>query len=1633
MDERTHEFSRQTPSAGHHAPPAPEEPQAADNFASPRTPAEAALAEIWCEVLNLDRVGIHDNFFELGGQSLLAVKVAERMRKAGLRVDVRMMFVAATLADLAAMVDDNRGTTEIPPNLIPAECERLTPEMLPLVRLNAAELEIIAGAVPGGAANIQDVYPLAPLQEGILFHHLMASEGDPYLMDMLLAFADRERLDAYLLAFQKIIDRHDILRTAVLWEGLPEPVQVVWRRAPLTAQEVTLDQQQGGDAAAGLRARFDPRSHRLDVRRAPMLEFFIARDAAKGRWLLLQLYHHVAIDHAALEIALREIGRHLSGQLGQLAVPPPFRNFVAQARLGVSREEHEAFFREMLSDVARPTTPFGLVDTHGDGKDITEARLTVDDALARRLLERARSLRVGSASLCHVAWAQVLARASGEDDVVFGTVLVGRMQAGEGADRALGLFVNTLPARIRLRTGVRDSVLQAHALLAQLLHHQHAPLHLAQRCSGVPKSEPLFSALLNYRHGVEDALASEDAAAWKGIEILQSTERTNYPLMLSIVDLAEKFVLSAQVRSPIDPGRICDFMHTALERLVDALETAPELPLHGLDVLPAPERRCVVEEWNATAVGANEKCLHELFGEQVLQTPYAIAAASEDARLTYAELDQRSNRLAHYLRGLGVGPETIVALCMERSLEMVVGLLGILKAGGAYLPLDPSYPVQRLAYMASQARAPVLLTQARLIDRLPEYERKLVLIDGNWDAISQCEATVPHNVTLPGNLAYVIYTSGSTGDPKGVMVSHGAFVNLVGSMAGLLQVNRSLVMAAVTPLSFDIAGLEIFLPLLHGARLVVLARSDVTDGERLRTRLDEAGVTVMQATPASWRMLCEAGWSGEGLKVLCGGEALPPDLAAKLTAGSAEAWNLYGPTETTIYSTASQLAQGGAVTIGRPIRNTRLYILDGDLRPVPIGVAGELYVGGAGLARGYLASPRLTGERFVPSPFGDGERLYRTGDLARWRADAEVEYLGRIDHQVKIRGYRIELGEIEAKLTEQPELHQCVVVAREDAPGDKRLVAYATIDRSVVAAGHHQGYASLRDEVVTNWGNLWDGAYRSSAPTREPSFAGWNSSYTDHPIPKEEMREWLDGAIARIFALGPERVLEIGCGVGLVLRNLAPKCRAYRGLDISTSAIAALVNWTRTEQTLQHVELALCPAADLGDIEPGLFDTVVLNSVAQYFPDAGYLVEVLKRSVDLLTPGGRIFIGDVRHLGLLPAFRSSVQLAKAHADSTVHQLRERLARDLVQEKELLVDPDFFLELQREDSRIGCVEILLKRGGSGNELINYRYDAVLHVGPMVPSPEGERENWSGESSIARMSARLSERRPSTMRIVDVPNRRLARDLAASRLIEAGDGRQLIAALQEALRGAELTGEDPEAFFAAGEALGYETRVSWTSGSHEGRFDVLFTDRARVGSAIVPTSDGRAASAPDHPPRAYTNEPLAMTFKDQLRSKWKQALGRSLPDYMMPSAFVVLDALPLTPNGKIDRAALPAPERATIVRGEYVAPRTAAEERLAAIWTELLKLDRVGINDNLFELGGHSLVAMRIIARVREAFRIELPLRALFEAPTVGEFAARLTGQQHATAEAARAKREMVASMSDEQVRTMLQRLKAGKAR
>lgn len=1620
-------------------------------YEAPKSETERILSRIWQDLLPGVSVGRADNFFELGGDSLLMMHMMECLRQVGLSVNVRDVYEHPVLEGLARTLRaDAVEVHEVQPRGIPTGCEAIVPSMLTLVALEPSHIEDIARSVPGGASNIQDIYPLAPLQEGVLFHHDLGERGgDTYVLPMLLWFSSRPKLWAFIKALQDTIARHDVLRTAILSEHLPAPVQVVYRKATLPILDVVLDPTR--DPIEQLKERMRPEVQRLDLTRAPLMRLQVAADPRSEQWYAVFQFHHLVCDHESLEVMIGEIGARVVGRSEQLPVAVPYRDHVTQALAHARENNAEEFFRKKLGDVDGPTAPFGLSDVHGDGSRIIEARRPIDAVLAAQARALARRLGVGAATLFHAAWAVVVAHTSARDDIVFGTVLLGRLQGSAGARRALGLFINTLPLRLQLDgLSVMDLVEQTRLGLLELLNHEQSSLAVAQQCSGSAGAAALFSTLLNYLHTTLH-FETERTSIAPGIDVIAAHEWTNYPITLCVDDQGDGFVLTAQTDRSIEPGRILTYMENAFRALLTALQWWPRTPALGLSILPEEEREQVVRLFNETeAAPHRDELLHELLEEQVSRAPDAVAVIHEGASITYDELNKQANRLGRFLRAAGVEPHDLVAVCIERSIDMIVGMLGVLKAGAAYVPLDPSNPRERLVHILGDARPKVLITREPWSLGIPGTGPRVVALDHDRDQIAEedggnLSAAVPRGA---GSLAaYVIYTSGSTGRPKGVVIEHRSIVNYTRYAMDRFDVRSGDGTLICTSNSFDLMLTGLYPTLLCG-RTVRLC-SERHGVPELATELAAASnLSLLKVTPSHLTLLEDSLRAGEldgCVRVLVlGGEPLHASSVRmwRKHAPSTRIFNHYGPTEATVGCVVNELGPdpSGAIPIGRPIRNTQIYILDRYLQPAPLGVTGDIYIGGMGVARGYAHRPELTAERFIPDPFSSiGGRLYRSGDLGRWQAGGVVECLGRSDHQVKIRGYRVELGEIEAQLREHPWLLDALVLAREDEVGEKRVVAYVIPDAArMAAAADSDRSEEAAAEVVAQWRSVHDETYASGSGGL--SFVGWDSSYTGVPIPEDQMREWLACTVRRIEALRPNRVLEIGCGLGLILHELAPRCSLYVGTDFSSSGLDHLRRWMHGRQEFQCVKLMQLSADKVGELASlGPFDTVILNSVVQYFPSIDYLVTVLREVMGLLTEGGRIFIGDLRHLGSLPMFHAAVQLGRAAPSIGVNQLRKRMARSISNEKELVIDPKFFRVLQERFDDLCGVDVELKRGRAPNELTRYRYDVVLHKGRQTARDTlFEQPRWGTDlQRLADIEEALRERRWGAVRLHSLPNLRLSAESAAKSLIEQSDGLDA-SAIRQKISALPPVGVDPESLWELADRYGYDVHVSWSVEGPPDCFDVELIDRVGAASAAGKSLAGKGGRPISW--AIYANDPLEAPLRQRLIPKLRDFLKARVPDYMIPSAWMVLKQFPLTQNGKLDRRALPAPQGRPEEMGEYVAPRTGTERYLAEIWAQVLQVDQVGVRDNFFEIGGHSLLAMQVMVRMRATFSVTLPMSALFELPTVERLSVRVDERRHANLMSHMAKGgdgteellKEVVSLSDSQVSELVRELKGRKA-
>jgi amino acid adenylation domain-containing protein len=1572
--------------------PDPGAPAAEAEGAAPQSPAEEIVAGIWCEVLGLPRVSRSANFFDLGGHSLLATRVASRLRAAtGAELSIRELFRSATVAALAAALERS----------LAAGASAAAPSIRPVPR--------------------DGPLPLSFAQERLWFLDRLAPGNAAYTIPLALAAHGALSLPALEAALADMVRRHEALRTTYEPRG-DRPVQVIAPAAPFRLPLVDLSGlPEKSRHAAARRLADETVAAPFDLQRGPVLRARVARLGPAEHALLLTV-HHIAADGWSAGVMAEEIAALYPAALSGAASPLPepavqYADFAVWQRAwlqGEALDRQLAYWRRRLADLPalalpadRPRPPRhsfrGATRIHAIGPETTRALLS----LARR----------EDATLFMVLLAAVqtlLGRYAGQEDLAVGSPIANRTRAE--IEPLIGFFVNSLVLRGDLSGDppFRELVARARRAALEAYSHQDLPFErLVEELRPERRSShnPLFQVMCALQNAPLRAIELP-GLSFSPVEFEFPATRFDLEILFSEAEggLSTQLTWSTDLFDPATILRLADHLDALLAAVIeDPSRRLAEIPLLG-----EAERFQVLVDWNDTATAVvPQPDVAGLVAARAATAPRDLAVAAGGTSLSYGELAVRAAALARELRALGVGPDVPVGLHAGRSPELVLGALAVLWAGGAYVPLDPSYPDERLAYMVGESGMPVVLSSEAKAGAAPCWTggARVIRLDARAplpaDGAPEPPAAVP-----PEALAYVIYTSGSTGRPKGVQVSRAGLLALAHWHLRAWEVTAGDRATLIASPAFDASVWEIWPCLTAGASLHVPDEETRLTPDRLPAWLAAEGVTLsFLPTPLAEQVLAEVEReppAGLALRaLLTGGDRLQraPRRPLPFALG-----NHYGPTESSVVATWTAVEPDESArppVIGRPVDGTRVHVLDSCLRPTPVGVPGELAVAGAGLARGYLARPDLTAERFVPDPFAGlpGERMYRTGDVARHLPGGEIEFLGRLDTQVKVRGFRIELGEIESVLARHPRVREAVAVTRDDEGAARRLVAYVAQRSGDELEGDGEAVRH-----ISQWRDLYDDTYGRSPAAEasgDPTFniQGWNSSYTGEPIPAAEMREWVETAVERLLALPHRRVLEVGCGTGLLLFRVAPHAERYRGTDFSAVALGHVRRQVgKPGSGLAHVELDRRLADDWSGVAPGDFDLVVLNSVVQYFPGADYLVRVLEGALKAVAPGGEIFVGDVRSLPLLTAFHAAIELHQAPAERSVAELHARVRRRLEDEEELVVDPAFFAALARRFPGVRA-EVWLKRGRAENELTRFRYDAVLHVergeAPVLPAALDWR---APELSLPLLERRLDAEAPPAVALAGVPNARLAAETALVSCLSdpvwqerpAGELRREIAE-----RAARAGGVEPEDLWQLAERLGYEATVTWSArGGADGCFDAVLRRRGAELPAAARTAPAETA---ERPWRDYANAPLAGNLARRLVPELRRFLETELPEYMVPSAIVLLDALPLTPAGKIDRAALPAPERRGEPAGTWVAPATPLEEVLARTTGELLGIERVGMRDNFFDLGGHSLLATQLVSRLTQDHGVRVTLQMVFDSATLAGLADRIVQQELASAD------------------------------
>ncbi|XCN74104.1 MAG: amino acid adenylation domain-containing protein [Candidatus Electrothrix aestuarii] len=1285
--------------------------------------------------------------------------------------------------------------------------------------------------------KIEDIYPLSPMQQGLLYHALYESETGVYFEQLQLTLTNLAP-DEFKAAWQLQLERHAIFRSVFVTEQ-DQTLQVVlshalmdwkmhdWREYSEEEQQKKLDQLLQSERAKG-----------FDLAQAPLIRFDLIR-LNELRYVFIQHSHHIITDGWSTPITFSEVrDSYLAfkrGQVPQLPRLRPYRDYIAW----LQQQENTAvwdYWQHRLADFQSPTS-LPILEHEIEQPDYQEVIYEIDSADTKQIQHVGRRQRVTLNTFVQAAWGILLSRYNQESDICFGVSVSGRNVPLSDIEQMTGVFINTLPLRIHINPEmlVKDYLQKVQNQHQNDNHHAHIALFDIQNCSEVQNGISLFDTLLafeNYPLGdafeqIDDAYHVEDIGAF---------EYTNYPVTIIIIPgktLGFRIIYDSTRVNQDQISRLWGHF----KKLINALAGHPDQMIGRLTMLTQAELR-QLEAWNnSTSAPITESTLIELVEQQVQYAPDNVALIYEEEVFTYQQVNQSANQLANYLLACNLSKKPLVAVVLERSPQMIISVLAVLKAGGTYIPIASDYPAERIQRTLEASGAECLITHQHIEDKLSHNEN-ITVIDPH--ALEHCTYST-QNIGLDlhsDDTAYIIFTSGSTGTPKGVAITNRSVINTLEDINERFEVTEQDRILALSSLNFDLSVYDIFGLFIAGGALVIPPSQSTGEPDFWAKAIRQHQVTIWNSVPALMQMYTDyieslPEYSPENLRlVLMSGDWIPLNLPDRIRTmiPKADIMSLGGATEASIWSILYPIEsinpKWGSIPYGRPLRNQSFYVLDETLSPCPVQVPGHLYIGGIGLAQGYWRDEEKTQASFITHP-RTGERLYRTGDLGRYLNDGNIEFLGRDDFQVKIHGFRIELGDIEAAVRRHPQVKEATVIAHNEED-DKRLIAY------FVPQSEEETDGAADDLQIDMWQQTFNDIYGSvddESDTGEFNIVGWNSSYTALPIASDEMRVWLDDTVEKICLLAPKRVLEIGCGTGMILFRVAPRCQQYTGLDLSQQAIDMIQQQINQREWAAKVTLQQGEADNFKGIEDGSVDTVIINSVVQYFPAIDYLVNVLEKATAAVAHGGSIFIGDVRNFNLLESFHTSVQLYRAESSLPVTTLHQRIQQAVRQEEELLVAPEFFQAIQQSIPRIKQAQILLKAGETRNEMNCFRYDVILNLDEEESQPVTVWMDWQEQGvSLSQIEQLLHENQSSIIAIKNIQNARLSMEKHIIDQLQTGRTEGKVEKLRASF---ELTdqGIEPDQFHQLAEGTNFTCTISY-DGTYQ--YAVVFRQKETSGN-------------------------------------------------------------------------------------------------------------------------------------------------------------------------------------------------------
>ncbi len=1511
-------------------------------------------------------VGLHTSFNALGLDSLLITQLVSRIRD-GLQVEVPLLYAfdAEGIESLAHYIESAMFEAAVTPPMA----------ITPVAR--------------------QGELPLSFAQQRLWFIDQYEENQTTYNLPAALRINGRINEKALCDAVNEIIKRHESLRT--VFKSIDgKPHQVILKELIL---EIVQQDLSGHGVVVQhemlMSLIIDEAKIAFDLQKGPLVRVRLIKLGDDDYVLQFTMHHIIGDGWSLMAVFPQELAKIY--QAFSSNRPSPL------AALPVQYVDYAHWQREYFKgDVLDKELSYWLHEFAGDipllelPSDHPRPAIQtykgacfsfhLDDEIYNGLKQLSRTTD-STLFMCLLAGFTVLVhRYSNQTKFNIGTPIANRVR--QEIEGLIGFFVNMLalrmdvtgsPSYLDVLDRVRKTTLGAYS-------HQMLPFERLVDELGLSRDlshSPVVQTVFIMQNAPVDKLPLEDLSITP-LAPIRHTSKFDLTVdifvdpsgLVGVVEYSTDLFEEATVRKLI----------SHYENLLREIIAAPEKNIADYRMISDEEYIEQAVLWNNTGVSYPLKdfCLHGLLEYQAQISPASTALVSSNTKFTYRELLSASAQIAQQLITIGVAPNRLVAVVMEKGWEQVVAVFAILQSGAAYLPIDPHLPAERITYLLEHGDVEIALTQSRL--------QKSVAWPENIHRINVDQAADVNVVTIPPlrthnnkDLAYVIFTSGSTGMPKGVMITHEAAVNTILDINNKYSVTSKDKVLAISALNFDLSVYDIFGTIAAGGTIVMPDAQDIRDPSAWNSWIATENVTIFNSVPALMQLLINhvtdnTAQLHESLRlVMMSGDWIPLDLPRQIRQAKAniEIISMGGATEASIWSNYFRVEQvepqWKSIPYGYPLGNQHFYVLNEAMQLCPALVAGELYIGGIGVAQGYWKDEERTRNSFVHHPV-TGEYLYRTGDMGRYTPAGYMEFLGRKDSQVKVQGFRVELGEIESAILKNKNVREALATINSDANG-KHIVAYV-VNHSNYLDDENKIKAESEEQVI-EWQELWNETYgrinsdeNSNVEEFDHEFniTGWTSSYTGEPIPANEMQQWVNSTISRIMELSPERILEIGCGTGLLLFKLAPQCKYYYGTDLSKAVLDSIGAHINNDDRLRDiVALNNVPAHKIDEVSEQQVDVVVINSVIQYFPSVNYLLSVLDSAIKSIGQKGHIYIGDVLNYALLHAAHTSYESYGLDEESECIELKKKIEKRYSKEEELTLHPNFFKALRYRYAQISDVKIKLKNADNNNELTCYRYDVVIAIGGAAVSREKiDSRPWHEfDGDMAALVDYMQLARPDAMVLRGVGNARVQKSIAMEEIISSERMPAKYKSLVQAVNRQQYDGIDPRQFHALAKAHEYHVDICWLGGEGgaDGKYDVVFYKNNVNHLAIS------EAVAHDESWYSYANNPLQSKVARKLIPELRNELKARLPEYMVPASFVIMDAFPLTENGKVDRRVLPAPEQRQLDT-QFVEAQSDHEMLLAAIWRDVLGLEKIGIEDNFFELGGDSILSIQVVSRANK---------------------------------------------------------------